>query len=251
MLGYMSYLLRVVFPDRPGALGAVGTALGKVSVDVVSLSVVERGPDGAVDDLLVVLPPGGLADTVLTAAHSVPGVRVEALRPYPAGGSGVRDDLELIDALAETPAEAPVVLTALAAGPFHADWAVLLERVADGDVRVREASVGAPDLHTRDLRAPDPRARKLDGPARVRLATPWLPLKRACGMSADGGGSPDFPARWRELSMELAAAPVGEGDVAVLLGRPGGPRFRDSEVARLAHLAGLAATLARSAPGVR
>jgi hypothetical protein len=241
MLEYMSYLLRVVFPDRPGALGAMGTALGKVSVDVVSLSVVERGPDGAVDDLLVVLPPGGLADSVLTAAHSVPGVRVEALRPYPAGGSGVRDDLELVDALTETPAEAPAVLTALAAGPFHADWAVLLERVADGDVRVRDASVGAPDL----------RARELDGSARVRLATPWLPLERACGMSADGGGAPGFPARWRELSMELAAAPVGGGDVAVLLGRPGGPRFRASEVARLAHLAGLAGTLARSAPGVR
>ena len=42
---------------------------------------------------------------------------------------------------------------------------------------------------------------------------------------------------------ELAAAPVGRPSRAVLVGRGGGPRFRASEVLRLAHLAGIAATV--------
>ncbi|HWG93244.1 MAG TPA: ACT domain-containing protein, partial [Mycobacteriales bacterium] len=58
----MSFLLRVVLPDRPGMLGALATALGEAGGDILSLDVVERGPDGAVDDLVVALPPGGLAD---------------------------------------------------------------------------------------------------------------------------------------------------------------------------------------------
>jgi len=81
----MSYLLRVVLPDRPGMLGAVATALGEAGADIVSLDVVERGPEGAVDDLLIQLPPGGLADTLITAAQSIPGVIVESLRPYLGG----------------------------------------------------------------------------------------------------------------------------------------------------------------------
>ena len=49
------------------------------------------------------------------------------------------------------------------------------------------------------------------------------------------------PERWRRAGTELAAAPVGSPGRAVLVGRPGGPRFRASEVLRLTHLAGIAA----------
>ncbi len=97
MFNYMSYLLRVVLPDHPGVLGSVATALGKLEIDIPGIAVVEGGTEGAVDDLLVVLPPHGLADTLLTAVHSVPGAMVESLRPYPAGFSGLRDDFELVD----------------------------------------------------------------------------------------------------------------------------------------------------------
>jgi hypothetical protein len=51
------------------------------------------------------------------------------------------------------------------------------------------------------------------------------------------------PPRWHELGVELAVAPLGTSGGVVLLGRPGGPRFRDSEVMRLAHLAGIAVTV--------
>jgi hypothetical protein len=232
----MSYLLRLLLPDRPGALGAVATALGRVGIDIISLAVVERSGDGAVDDLVVALPLGGLADSAVTAAHSVPGVRVESLRPYLADGAGVSDDLDLVDALTDRAGEAGAVLADLVAGVFHADWAMLLGYAGPGDVRIQEASVGAPNLGTADYASP----RRAMGPV------PWLPLAEARVIDPAEGG---LPARWAERGMELAAAPVGCPELVILVGRPGGPCFRSSEVARLAHLAGIAASLSRRPAG--
>ncbi len=229
----MSYLLRLVLPDRPGALGAVATALGQAGIDIVSLGVVERGAHGAVDDLVVQLPPAGLADTVLTAAQSVPGVSVESLRPYPADDVGITHDLDLVEALTTRPDDALTVLIEFVGAVFHADWAVLLERVAPQDVRIVQTSVGAPDLGGDELTSPK----------KVRPALLSLPLDRAQRLDPDTSW---FPPRWSALGMELAVAPVGSPDVAVLIGRPGGPRFRASEVQRLAHLAGIAATIVRN-----
>ncbi len=224
-MGDMSFLLRVVLPDRPGMLGAVATALGEAGADIVSLDVVERGPDGAVDDLLVQLPPGGLADVLITAAHSVPGVVVESLRPY-LGADDLHRDLELVDELAAAPAEAMQLLVDLAPGVFRAGWAVLVTGQPrgrssgdDGGVVVA-TSAGAPDLSAVQLE--------------------WLPLVAARRMDPSEAWVPE---RWQAVGTELAAAPVGASDRVILLGRPGGPRFRASEVARLAHLAGIAATV--------
>ncbi|WP_045876152.1 ACT domain-containing protein [Pseudofrankia sp. DC12] len=230
----MSYLLRLLLPDRPGALGAVATALGRVGIDIISLAVVERTADGAVDDLVVQLPTGGLADSALTAAHSVAGVRVESLRPYLADGAGVSDDLDLVDALTDRPGEAAAMLADLVPGVFHADWALLLDLAGPGDVRIREASVGAPDLGLDDYASPP----------RAIAPVPWLPLPEARVIDPAEGG---LPERWSERGMELAAAPVGCPELVILIGRPGGPRFRSSEVARLAHLAGITASLSRTA----
>ncbi len=52
-----------------------------------------------------------------------------------------------------------------------------------------------------------------------------------------------MPATWRELGTELAATPLGKPDRVLLVGRPGGPMFRASELARLAHLTGIVATI--------
>jgi hypothetical protein len=210
----MSYLLRVVLPDRPGMLGAVATALGQAGADIVSLDVVERGPEGAVDDLLVQLPAGGLADVLITSAQSVPGVVVESLRPY-LGADDLHRDLELVDELAASPADALQLLVDLAPGVFRAGWAVVASAAG-----VVATSPGAPDL------------------AGVPLT--WLPLATARRMDSHEHWVPD---RWNTLGTELAAAPVGSPDTVVLVGRPGGPRFRASEVLRLAHLAGIAATV--------
>jgi hypothetical protein len=214
----VSYLLRVVLPDRPGMLGAVATALGEAGADILSLDVVERGPDGAVDDLLVELPPGGLADRLISSAQSVPGVVVESLRPY-RGATDLHRDLELVDLLAASPDDALRLLVEHASGVFRAGWALVVERTAGGPVVVA-ASSAAPDVGGMEL--------------------PWLPLASARTLPTD---EPWVPPSWDDLGVELAAAPVGAPDRAVLLGRPGGPTFRGSEVLRLAHLAGIAATV--------
>ena len=212
----MSYLLRVVLPDRPGMLGAVATAIGGAGGDIVSLDVVERGPDGAVDDLLVVVPPGSLADTLISSAESVHGVVVESIRPHH-GAVDLRGDLQLVEALAADPGRALTLLAERAPGVFRAGWAVLV----DARAGVLTASPSAPDVSGLDL--------------------PWLPLASARRLEPD---APWVPERWEVLGTELAAAPVGRDERAVLLGRPGGPTFRESEVLRLANLAGIAATVA-------
>lgn len=217
----MTFLLRVVLPDRPGSLGAVATAIGAAGGDITSLDVVERGPDGAVDDVLVELSPGTPADVLITAAHSVPGVLVESLRPY-GGGPDLHRDLQLVDALALEPGRGLAVLAEHAPGVFRAGWALLLS-LHGAAPRVLGASAGAPDP---------------DG-----IPMPWLPLASAARFGREEAW---IPERWRVLGMEMAAAPAGPGGTAILVGRPGGPRFRGSEVLRLEHLAGLAAAAERA-----
>jgi hypothetical protein len=221
----VAFLLRVVLPDRPGMLGAVATALGEVGGDILSLDVVERGPDGAVDDLVVELPASGLADRLISSAQSVDGVVVESLRPYH-GGTDLHRDLELVDELAADPASALRLLVRHCPGVFRCGWALLVEAGPDGPVVV-QAGGGAPDL--------------------AGVALPWLPMEGARRMDVREQWVPE---RWTVLGTELAAAPVGTPTRAVLLGRPGGPRFRASEVLRLAHLAGITATVAGTAQPV-
>ena len=45
-----------------------------------------------------------------------------------------------------------------------------------------------------------------------------------------------MPQVWRDMDTTLAAAPLGDHRTAVVLGAPGGPAFRPSEVARLGYL---------------
>lgn len=214
----MAFLLRLVLPDRPGMLGAVATALGSVGADILSLDVVERGPEGAVDDLVVELPATGLADRLITSAQSVEGVVVESLRPYHASND-LHGDLDLVDALAADPDDGLRLLVQHCPGVFRCGWALLVAAGPDG-AAVLHASSGAPDL--------------------AQVPLPWLPLRSASELDVRAGWVPE---RWTAVGTALAAAPVGEPSRAVLLGRPGGPRFRASEVLRLGHLAGITATV--------
>lgn len=213
-MGRVSYLLRVSLPDRPGSLGALATALGEAGADIVSLDVVEHGGDGrAVDDVLVELPVGGRADALVTACHSVPGVRVEFLRRY-AGGPDLHRDVATVEEMARRPAQATAVLTDRAPAVLRADWALLVE-----PGRLAHASATAPDWPTR--------------------RPPWLPLRRARTLDPTGWA----PESWQDVA--LGAVPVGRPARALLVGRKGGPPMLASELARLAHLAALAAALER------
>jgi hypothetical protein len=220
----VSYLLRVLLPDRPGMLGAVATALGEAGADILTVDVVERSAGVAVDDLVVELPPGKLADTLITAAVSVAGVSVESIQYY-AGGVDAHRELELLESLAAAPARAAELLVGAVPRIFRAGWSVVVRYDEHGPL-VEAASPAAPELHDVDL--------------------PWLPLARAEVLDPTGRW---VPRAWGALGTELAAAPLGDPDRAVLVGRPGGPGWRPGELLRLAHLAGIAVTVtAQGAP---
>ncbi|KQS73247.1 ACT domain-containing protein [Modestobacter sp. Leaf380] len=216
----MSYLLRLVVPDRPGILGAVATALGLAGIDIVSVTVLERGGGVAVDDIVVELPTDRVADSLITAVMTVEGVQVESLRPF-AGALDTHRELELLESLARAGEGTSKLLAAELPRVLHGGWAAVLTGTPDA-VTVLAASDAAPVLEG--------------------LRLPWLPLHAPVLLPSDADW---VPVRWREMAIEMMAAPFDGGGTAVLLGRSGGPVFRRSELLRLAHLTGIAATVAQ------
>ena len=218
----MSFLLRLVLPDRPGALGAVATALGGVQADILSVDIVERGLDGHVtDDIVIDLPSDRLPDSLITAAGSVAGVHVESIRPN-ARRIAPHRELELLDALADQPSDALQLLVDGVARIFRAGWAVALQPGSPTHLaHVIAGSSAAPEV--------------------ADLPTPWWPPfpARVLEIGEDGGGW--APRNWSTLATELAVCPLG--DDALLVGRPA-LRWLPSELVRLQHLAAIAATVA-------
>jgi hypothetical protein len=221
--GSVSYLLRLVVPDRPGILGAVATALGSAGIDIVSVDVLERGNGVAVDDIVVELPTDRVADSLITAATAVPGVQVESLRPF-AGPLDTHRELDLLEALAPAGEGTAKVLAAELPRVFRSGWAVVLAGTGT-ETALLAASDAAPSLEG--------------------MVLPWLPLASPLLLPSEAEWVPE---RWQEMAVEMMAAPLGTDGTAVLLGRSGGPVFRRSELLRLAHLTGLAATVARLPP---
>ena len=131
-------------------------------------------------------------------------------------------ELELIDEIAGEPEHG---LTLLAEGVpriFRAGWALIVRRE------------GAAFLPAgRELgRARDDRGRPAVAAA---VARRWCSTRWCTGC----------PTPWSDLDTELAAAPFGPPSDAqgLVVGRPGGPAFRPSELARLSHLAGIVTTI--------
>jgi hypothetical protein len=120
----LSFLIRVQLPDSPGTLGAVATALGTVGADILSVDVVERGNGVAIDDLVVELPSGRLPDVLITAAESVEGVEVDAVRPY-AGLLDSHRELELVEEIAAKPASGLEILAEGVPRIIRAGWSVV------------------------------------------------------------------------------------------------------------------------------
>nr|WP_122816004.1 ACT domain-containing protein [Nocardioides pantholopis] len=119
----MPYLLRVELPDVPGSLGRVATAIGEAGGDIEAIEIVDKGHDGlAVDDVLLEIAPGTMADTIVSACNVLPGVRVVWISRYAAGGN-LFLDLEAVEELTANPAEALDRLVDLLPITFRADWA--------------------------------------------------------------------------------------------------------------------------------
>ncbi len=217
-----SYLLRVQLLDRPGSLGSLAVALGSVGADILSLDVVERASGYAIDDLVVELPPGAMPDTLITAAEALKGIRVDSLRPH-TGLLEAHRELELLDHIAAAGDNDSRLKVLVDEAPrvLRVGWCTVMRRSGTG-VDVVVSSPGAPET-------------KLD-------SAPWLPIEHAEVLD---GTAEWVPQQWRDLDTTLVAAPLRDPHTAVMLGRPGGPEFRPSEVARLGYLAGIVTTMLR------
>ena len=186
----------------------------------MSLDVVERGSGYAIDDLVVELPPRAMPDMLITAAEALNGVRVDSLRPH-IGLLDAHRELALIDHVAaagDTAAKLKVLVNE-APQVLRVSWCAV-RRNSDDGIQPVVGSPGAPETHLN--------------------AVPWMPIQQAIALNVSDDWVPEV---WRELDTKLVAAPLGSSDTAMMLGRPGGPEFRPSEVARLGYLAGIVATL--------
>jgi hypothetical protein len=217
-----SYLLRVQLDDRPGSLGSLAVALGSVGADILSLDVVERLSGYAIDDLVVDLPHGAMPDMIITAAEKLTGVRVDSIRPH-TGLLEAHRELELIDHIAAAAGKLAKlqVLADEAPRVLRVGWCTVVCSTDAGLERI-VGSPGAPETHA--------------------VSAPWLPLEHAAELDATADWVPQI---WREMDTTVAAAPLTDPHTAVMLGRPGGPGFRPSEVARLGYLAGILSTILR------
>lgn len=205
------FLMRVSLPDRPGSLGAVATALGGVGADINAVEIVEKGDGVVVDDFIVDLPAGQLPETIVTACHNLAGVRVEWISRYPEGG-GLQSDLEALERMTADPSHAAETLVSLCPVVFRSQWATLVQITGD-EVAASYSTTLAPDLDGHIIR----RFAPYDVTHRVDLEPGWIP-------------------GWADST--VIVTPVTR-DRVIAIGRLGGPRFLDSEIARLHHLAAL------------
>lgn len=205
-LAGMPFLMRVELPDVPGSLGKVASAIGVAGGDIEAIEIVEKTPDGtALDDVLLEVSQGTMPDSIVSACNALDGVQVLFISRYPTGGNVVLD-LEAVEELTASPAEAMDKLIDLLPVTFRTDWAVRVHR-ADGVVYRTSA---APD---------DFEFVELEGATRLEV--------------------PDD-------DLNLCAAARIDGNEIAVVGRRGGPEFVDSEIARLGHLCGLALTISQA-----
>lgn len=207
----MPFLLRVELPDVPGSLGALASALGSAGADIHAIEIVEHYEDKAVDDVLLELPPTVMPDSLVTACHRLEGVRVQWVSRYNAGAN-LSMDLEVVEAFTAEPKLAIERLVDAVPITFRADWALAVTR-AGGTSSVVHATPAAPEL--------------------VPAIDSWFDVTKAQRLPP--------VAEWE--STVLAGVGVRDRDLVVVLGRHGGPEVLDSELARLGHLVGLAASV--------
>jgi hypothetical protein len=214
----MPYLLRVELPDVPGSLGRVATAIGEAGGDIEAIEIVEHRRDGtAVDDVLLETAPGVMPDSLVSACNQLDGVQVLWVSRYGAGGN-LFLDLEAVEALTQNPWTARDEIVDLLPITFRADWGMRLRRVGD-QVKVMHRTSAAPEA--------------------TEGHPEWFPATAARRLH--------LPPDWEKPSEGtlVAGAPIGDEDDLLIFGRRGGPEVLDSELARLAHLAALAASIAK------
>lgn len=209
----MSYLLRVALPDVPGSLGRLASAIGSAGGNIDAIEIVERTHDGrAIDDVFLAADAGVMPDSIISACTSLPDVDVLWISRYGAGSNLTRD-LEVVEAMTATPDLARDTLVDLIPHTFVVDWAARVRREGDS-AKVLHRTTAAPTEIPDDITWP------LDVERGRRIAV---------------------PERLKDLL--VAGCALGDEEM-IVIGRRGGPEILDSEIARLSHLAALAASIA-------
>lgn len=200
-----TFLVRVVLPDRPGALGAVASRIGSVRGDVVGVEIVERDEGRAVDEFVVDLPDEDLVPLLVGEIEEVDGAAVEQLHPLRDGRRDQR--LGAYDNATEllgerSPERVLAILVDLVRRELDCAWAAVVDTAEPSLV----AGVGRPP------------------------AAHWLAAQEV-GLSTDGGGGATGP--------DIAWVRLVSWDLALVVGRPGW-RFGMHERRRLDALARMA-----------
>jgi hypothetical protein len=212
----MSYLLRVELPDVPGSLGRLASAIGAAGANIDAIEIVGRdiAADTAIDDVFIAADGGVMPDTIVSACNSLPGVKVLWISRYAAGGN-LFLDLEAVESMTQDPASAIATLVDALPDVFRVDWGMHMVRQGDGAAIVHGT---------------------VSAPTEVPTGVTWPENLEKAQVIEVG--------EWSELV--VAASPLN-ADELVVVGRRGGPEFLDSEIARLAHLVAMAASLTRNA----
>ena len=213
----MSYLLRVELPDVPGSLGRLASAIGAAGANIEAIEIVGKDQaDGvAIDDVFITPDHGVMPDSIVSACTTLEGVRVLWISRYAAGGN-LFLDLEAVESMTQDPTGSIVRLVDAVPDVFRVDWGVHLRRKGE-DVVVEHGTPAAPSEVPTGVSWPE----NLEKASRITV-----------------------PEQWSDLV--VAGSPI-DADELVVIGRRGGPEFLDSEIARLAHLVAMAASLRRNA----
>lgn len=197
--------LRISLPDRPGALGRVTRTLGAIGADILQMTVLEREVGRALDEFTVSWTGSLPHDRMAEGLETIQGVRVEAIWTT-SEPPGAFPDLDVLGHVAGNPDRAVITLADAAPGSFSADWAMLVR--ADATREIVHATWQAP--------AP------LDRPA-------FVPLRPRAFTTGDG--------------VHMAAAPLGDSGLVLLVARSVGPEFHRVEVLRLTLLTEVAMSM--------
>ncbi len=122
--------MRVLLPDRPGALGLVASRIGAVRGEIHGIEILEQGAGRAVDELVVELPDPALIDLLVGEVNAVDGVDVEEVRPAPAALRDPRFSAFETSAALIGATTADEVLTRLvehASGDLEAAWTAVID----------------------------------------------------------------------------------------------------------------------------
>jgi len=199
-------LLRVELPNVPGSLGRLATAIGSAGGDIEAIEIVQKGVDGTDVDDVLLDMVDGAMPDSVVSACNA----VDGVRVLwisrYLAGGNLFPDLEVVESLTAEPATALDTMISALPVAFRCEWAARIA-VTDDGFEIERASEGAPGS---------------------------IDLKPSTGLDRQTVGD--------DL---VAVAPLGHARV-VAIGRRGGPEFLDSELARLGHLVGLAASIART-----